>query len=55
MWDLFNKRSEKEKLQKQYRQLMEASYRLSHSNRKASDEKAAEAHEILKKIDSLDD
>lgn len=53
MLGIFKKRSEKEKLQQKYRRLMKASYHLSHSNRKASDEKAAEAHEILKKIESL--
>lgn len=53
MFGLFRKKSEKEKLEKKYRQLMEESYKLSHANRKASDEKAAEANEILKQIESL--
>lgn len=54
MWGLFKKKSEKEKLQQQYKRLMESSYRLSHTDRKASDQKAAEADEIMKKIESMD-
>lgn len=53
MWGLFKKKSEKENLQKKYRRLMEESYQLSHSNRMAADKKAAEADEILKKIELL--
>jgi len=33
---------------------MEESYKLSQSNRAASDKKAAEADQILKKIEALD-
>ncbi|MBR9999042.1 MAG: Lacal_2735 family protein [Cyclobacteriaceae bacterium] len=54
MLKLFRKKSEKEKLQEKYRKLMEEAYRLSHSNRKAADEKTAEAESILKKIEALD-
>jgi uncharacterized protein Yka (UPF0111/DUF47 family) len=54
MLKLFKRKSEKEKLQEKYRKLMEEAYKLSHSNRKAADEKTAEAEEILKKIESLD-
>ncbi|SEL42983.1 hypothetical protein SAMN04487910_2431 [Aquimarina amphilecti] len=53
MFTLFKKKSEKEQLQKKYRSLMEESYKLSHTNRKASDNKQAEAEEILKKIEQL--
>jgi len=49
----FKKKTEKEKLQEQYKKLLSESYRLSHSDRKKSDLKAAEANEILKKIESL--
>ncbi|HBH24224.1 MAG TPA: hypothetical protein DDY13_12470 [Cytophagales bacterium] len=55
MFNLFKKTSEKEKLQKQYRKLLEESYKLSHTNRQASDQKAAEADELLKKIESMPD
>jgi hypothetical protein len=51
---LFKKKSEKEKLQAKYKKLMEESYKLSHSNRSASDAKAAEADAILKQIEALD-
>lgn len=49
----FKKKSEKEKLQGKYEKLIAEAYKLSHSDRKASDLKTAEADEILKKIESL--
>jgi hypothetical protein len=54
MFGIFRKKSEKEKLQEKYRKLMEEAYRLSHSNRKASDEKTAEADVLLRKIESME-
>jgi hypothetical protein len=53
MFGLFGKTSEIEKLQKQYKKVLEESYKLSHSNRAASDQKMVEAEEIYKKIESL--
>lgn len=53
MFGLFKKETEKEKLQKQYKKLMEESYKLSHKDRAAADAKAAEADEIAKKMDAL--
>jgi hypothetical protein len=53
MFGLFKKTPELEKLQKQYKKVLEESYVLSHSNRAASDQKAVEADEILKKIELL--
>ena len=53
MFGLFKKKSEKDKLQAEYRKLIEEAYRLSHTDRKASDLKTAEAEEILKKIEAL--
>ena len=44
----------KDKLQKKYNQLMEESYRLSHTNRKKSDMKRGEAEEIGKLLDELE-
>ncbi len=41
------------RLQKKYENLMKESHRLSTTNRKASDEKFAEANEVLKEIDEL--
>ncbi|MDE0472398.1 MAG: Lacal_2735 family protein [Ekhidna sp.] len=51
---LFGKKSEKEKLHKQYKKLMKESFELSKTNRNASDRKAAEANEIAKKIEALE-
>ena len=53
MFGWLKKKSEKEKLEGEYRKLMEASYRLSHTDRRASDAKRAEADEVLKRIESL--
>lgn len=53
MFGLFKKKSEKEKLQDQYKKLIEEAYKLSHTDRAASDKKTAEADEILKQIESL--
>ncbi|WP_420387279.1 Lacal_2735 family protein [Roseivirga sp.] len=50
----FKRKSEKEKLQEKYSKLIEESYKLSHTDRKASDLKAAEANELLQKIESMD-
>lgn len=50
---LFGKKSEKEKLQKKYEKLMKQSFDLSKTNRKAGDQKVAEAEEILKQIEAL--
>ncbi len=46
--------NDKESLQKKYNQLMEESYRLSHTNRKKSDLKRGEAEEIGKLLDQLE-
>lgn len=54
MFGLFKKKSEKEKLQLVYRNLLREAHQLSHSNRKAADIKLAEAEEINKKIAALD-
>jgi hypothetical protein len=53
MFGLFKKKSEKEKLQVQYKKLVEEAYKLSHTNRAESDKKTAEADELLKKIEAL--
>jgi len=51
---LFKRKSEKEKLQAKYEKLIAEAYKLSHSDRKASDLKTAEADELIKKIESMD-
>ena len=51
---LFKRKSEKEKLQDKYAKLLAEAHKLSTTNRKRSDEKVAEAEEVMKKIDALD-
>jgi len=46
--------NDKDSLQKKYNQLMEESYRLSHTNRMKSDLKRGEAEEIGKLLDELE-
>ncbi len=53
MFGLFKKKSPIEKLQEQYKKLLEESFVLSKTDRKASDAKQMEAEELLKKIESL--
>tara|TARA_B100001939_G_scaffold345230_1_gene361315 strand:+ start:3564 stop:3731 length:168 start_codon:yes stop_codon:yes gene_type:complete len=55
MFGLFKKKTEREKLEAQYDVLIKKSYELSHSNRAESDRVQAEAQEILKKLDALED
>jgi hypothetical protein len=52
MFGLFKKDPMKD-LQKKYKALMEESYRLSTSDRKASDLKRQEADEVAKEMDAL--
>jgi hypothetical protein len=54
MFGFFKKTSPLEKLQKKYQAAIEESFRLSKTDRKASDQKQVEAGEILKEIDLLD-
>ncbi len=53
MFGLFKKKSKKDVLNKKYEKLMEEAYRLSKTDRKASDLKRSEAEDILKEIDAL--
>lgn len=50
---LFKRKSEKEKLQAKYSKLIDEAYKLSHSDRRASDLKTAEADQVLKQMESL--
>lgn len=54
MFGLFKKKSEKETLLKKYKALTEEAFKLSHSNRTASDAKTKEANDILEKIKALE-
>lgn len=51
MFGFFKKKTENEKLREQYKKLMEEAHRLSHSNRRAADEKYAEAEEVGRRIE----
>ncbi|MBV6644115.1 MAG: Lacal_2735 family protein [Cyclobacteriaceae bacterium] len=53
MLNLFKPKSEKEKLEKKYKDLLSKAHKLSHSDRKASDQKMFEADEVLKRIEAL--
>ena len=46
--------NKKKKLEKRYAQLLEQSHHLSHSDRKASDLKMAEAEEVLDQIKAIE-
>ena len=51
---LFKKKTDREKLELQYKRLMVESYELSKSDRAASDAKVAEAEMVSKMIDEID-
>lgn len=53
MFGLFKKKTPLEKLQEKYNKLTEEAFRLSKTDRKASDAKQAEAAEVLKEMDDL--
>ena len=53
MFGLFKKKSKIDKLDDQYNRLLKEAHQLSTTNRKASDEKMAEANEILLEIEKL--
>ncbi len=52
MFGLFG--DKKAKLERQHGRLLEEAYRLSHTDRKASDLKHADAAEVLKQIETLE-
>lgn len=54
MFGLFKKKTEKEKLEEQYKKLMKEAFDLSKTNRTASDGKYADADAVQKKIDALE-
>lgn len=53
MFGLFKKKSEKQTLEAAYQKLTKESFDLSKTNRKASDQKAYEAEQVMKKLESL--
>ncbi len=53
MFGLFKKKSPVEKLKVKYTKLMEEAYQLSQTDRRAADEKYAEAEAIMKEIEQF--
>ena len=53
MFNLFKKKSPKEKLQAEYKKLLKEAHSLSTSNRKLSDQKVFEAEEVMKQLEKL--
>ena len=51
---IFRKKTEADRLRKQYQQLMKEAYRLSRSDRKGSDKKYAEADAIMQRIQEIE-
>ncbi len=54
MFKLFKRKTQKEKLEAQYEKLLEVAFKLSKTNRTASDAKMAEAEALRKEIDALE-
>lgn len=54
MFKLFKKKTEKEKLESKYDQLIKDWHKLSSIDRAASDRKYAEAQEILKQLEAME-
>lgn len=54
MFGLFKKKTEKEKLQAEYKKLLNKSFELSTVNRAESDKIAAQADELGRKIEGMD-
>jgi len=55
MFELFKKKSKKEKLLELYNKKKEEAFKLSRTNRKESDKLEKEANDILIEIDKLDE
>ena len=54
MFGFFKKKSEADKLRIKYKVMIEEAYKLSHTNRKASDLKNKEAEDLWKEIERLE-
>ena len=53
MFGLFKKKSEEEKLQDKYKKLMAEAHSLSQRDRRAGDQKMADAEEVMNQIEAL--
>ncbi len=54
MFKLFKKKSEIDQLEEDHKRVLEQAYKLSKTDRRASDAKHQEAAEIVKKIEQLE-
>ena len=54
MFNLFKRKSEKEKLQDRYNKLIKEAYELSTINRRLSDQKTYEADQVMRQIETYD-
>ena len=54
MFNLFKRKTEKEKLENKYRIYLKEAFKLSKTNRSASDAKIVEANKLLELIEKLD-
>ena len=50
---IFKTKSQKQKLEDKYKALLLEAFRLSKVNRRAADQKTAEAEEVMKQLDTL--
>ena len=50
---IFKTKSQKQKLEDKYKALLQEAFRLSNVNRRAADQKTAEAEEVMKQIEAL--
>lgn len=55
MFSLFKGKSELEKLNDKYKKLLAEAHKLSTSNRTLSDQKTAEANEVLSQIEAVNE
>lgn len=53
MFNIFKKKSEREKLYDQYNKLLQEAHKLSKTNRRLSDQKIFDAEEIMVRIENL--
>ncbi|MFT5617272.1 MAG: hypothetical protein ACI85I_000488 [Arenicella sp.] len=54
MFGFFKKKSKADQLRDKYKRLLEEAYKLSTSDRKASDLKTAEANEVMAELEALE-
>jgi len=51
---MFGFSNKKSKLEKKYKKLLDDAYRLSHTNRRKSDEKTAEAEDVRLQLEAME-